>query len=353
MLQLHAPDHLANEGAALCAKHDELEGHLFATSGTTAAPKWIVHSQDGLDWCADTVNKHLACTTNDVWGLALPEFHVGGYCLTHRAKRVGGRLARFAQRWSPHDFTDWVTKEKVTVTSLVPTQIHDLVTAQREAPPTLRLALIGGDRLEEAVYYKARQLGWPLILSYGMTETAGLIAASTLAGTGLKPLPGWDLGFDAAEALTISGPGLFKGYLTAEGLQESDRTFKTSDRARLVDDHLQILGRADDQVKILGELVDLAKIRQNLATLFPNTNFIVVPLPDERRGFELVPVFESPQNEEILARFSEWNARQPPFARLREPVFLAPWPRTALGKVDRQALADEIRNEQDSQLPPL
>lgn len=351
MMNLHAPPHLHDEGAALCAKHPSLQGHLFATSGTTSAPKWILHSQAGLDWCADTVNRHFHCSSRDVWALVLPQFHVGGYCLTHRAERAGGRIATYSGKWSPQRFAAWAQQEAVTIVSLVPTQVFDLVALQLTAPKLLRVALIGGDRLDENTYLKARELGWPLILSYGMTETAGLIACSTCDNPSLSPLPDWNLTTDESEILTLAGPGLFAGQVTTAGLIPTNTPFHTTDRARLSGGHLQLLGRADDQVKILGELVDLAKLRDSLARAFPQTNNTIVAIPDERRGHHLLAVFESDTAIVAPSDFSAWNESQPPFARSSGPLFLPNWKRTALEKIDRQSLARQVTNERDSLLP--
>lgn len=351
MIVLHAPPHLQEEGEALCARHHSLNGHLFATSGTTSAPKWILHSQAGLDWCADTVNQHFACSSLDVWGLALPSFHVGGYCLTHRANRAGGRLAHYREKWSPQSFLKWAQQEAVTITSLVPTQVFDLVKAQSRAPSALRVALIGGDHLPEEIYQQARALGWPLILSYGMTETAGLIACSTAASPRLFPLPGWEMTLAEDKILALAGPGLFAGRLTPEAFLPTNKFFHTNDRAELVDGELKLLGRDDDQKKILGELVDLAKLRESLAATFPEQNTTVVATPDERKGWQLFAVFECQPREVPLDRFSIWNQHQPPFARLGGPLPLPHWQRTPLGKVDRQALLHRVINERDSLLP--
>lgn len=352
MMVLHAPPHLQKEGEALCASHHTLEGHLFATSGTTGSPKWILHSQAGLDWCADTINDHLSCSGRDIWGLALPPFHVGGFCLGHRAARAGGGLAHYSGKWCPHRFHAWATQESITVVSLVPTQVVDLVTHHLSPPPSLRIALVGGDHLQEASYLAARKLSWPLRLSYGMTETAGLVACSPLAQPTLAPIPGWELTTESDNILTINGPGLFSGQLTSDGLTPGDRPFRTTDRAEINKGQLSLRGRADDQVKVLGELVDLSQLRKSLAITFPKPNNTVVPIADPRRGFLLFAVFESLQGEVDCQAFAAWNRAQPPFARLEGPLVLPEWERNGLGKVDRKALAQRVANERDSLLPP-
>lgn len=349
-LQIYAPPHLAHEAELLAAKNRELSGSLFATSGTTGTPQWILHSQDSLDWCARTVNEHFACTTADVWGLALPEFHVGGYCLTHRAKLAKGRLARFPERWNTPQFHHWLTEENVTLTSLVPTQLFDLVQANLKCPPNLRIALIGGEHLSQATFEKARELAWPLVTSYGMTETAGLIAASQVHQRELHPLPGWQLTTTSQDRLTIDGPGLFQGHLSETGFQSASHPFITKDLVELKNNTLAIQGRSDDQIKILGELVDLAHLRKSLAAILPNHRSTLLAFPENRRGHLLVPVIESVPNDELRKQIAAWNATLPPFSRCHEPFFFMEWPSTPLGKVNYLALKKEIANERTSLL---
>lgn len=353
MLRLHAPPHLTEEANALAEKNTHLSGSLFATSGTSGKPQWILHSQQGLDWCAHTVNEHFGCTSQDVWGLALPKFHVGGHCLTHRAQLARGRLATFPNKWDAHLFHQWLTVEKVTLTSLVPTQIFDLVTSKKKAPPTLRLALIGGEHLESTLFEKALALGWPLVVSYGMTETAGLIAASTIGEKDLQPLPGWELGTNDKGLLTIAGPGIFQGHLTNEGLQTTTPPFTTKDLVELSDSTLKVLGRSDDQIKILGELIDLTQLRKSLATALPHHRTTVLALPDTRRNYRLQPIIEGTPIDDLQTSVSLWNKGLAPFSRCQAPIFINKWPRTPLGKLDYRTLTEQVTNEQDYLLPDI
>ena len=351
MLRVVPPPHLAEVAKALQKEHSHRAGLAFATSGTTSEPQWVLHSQEGLDWCAETVNNHFDCTSKDIWGLALPEFHVGGYGLIHRSQMAGGSLARFASKWNALAFHQWLTDSQVSITSLVPTQVFDLVALRKKAPPALRLALIGGEHLEDSLFQKALELDWPLVTSYGMTETAGLVAASAVGQKDLIPLPGWELASNQRGLLTVSGPGLFKGYLTDENFQPTSQPFTTKDLVEYRNDSLHIKGRSDDQIKILGELVDLAQLRAGLSAALSEYQTFIVPLPDQRRGHRLYPVIEGSSTEPILAQLADWNNSLPPFSRCEPPLFFPAWPRTPLGKLDRQALASQVTRERSSLLP--
>ena len=351
MLRVFPPPHLFEKARLLESQHSQLSGLVFATSGTTSEPKWVLHTQEGLDWCAETVNKHFDCTSKDIWGLALPEFHVGGYSLAHRAKLAGGTLVPFAPKWNVPAFHQWLTESQITITSLVPTQVFDLVSLHKKAPPSLRLALIGGEHLDDALFERALELGWPLVTSYGMTETAGLVAASTIGQNTLSPLSGWDLATNERGHLTIAGPGLFESYLTDKERQPAQQPFTTKDLVDITDNHLFIKGRSDDQLKILGELVDLTQLRKSLSATLPEYQTSIIPIPDKRRGHHLHPVIEGAFSSSILARLTNWNSSLPPFSRCEPPLFFPTWPRTPLGKLDRQALASQVKCERSSLLP--
>ena len=351
MLRLFPPPHLAEEAQALATRHPSLSGLVFATSGTSSKPKWVLHSQEGIDWCAHTVNDHFHCSSKDVWGLALPEFHVGGYCLTHRAKIAGGRLARFPKRWQPLQFQEWLSKEAVTLTSLVPTQIFDLVKNNLHSPPHLRVALIGGEHLALSLFERALELGWPLVTSYGMTETAGLIAASHPGQNQLHPLRGWTLATTVQNQLTIDGPGLFQSYLTSNDPSPIAPPFITKDIVEIVKNIITIKGRSDEQIKILGELVDLQPLRQSLSATLPEYQTALCALPDSRRGHLLVPVIEAHPSSLLEQQVQTWNDQLPAFSRCQAPIFLPSWPRTPLGKTDLKTLHSQVTREQSSRLP--
>ena len=110
----------------------ELRGHvLFATSGSSGTPKWIALSKPALRASAAAVNRHLDVTRSCCWGLALPLHHVGGFGVAARAFEAGCALREFAGRWDAAAFARWLAATQVTHTTLVPTQVHDLVAARQ------------------------------------------------------------------------------------------------------------------------------------------------------------------------------------------------------------------------------
>ncbi|MFT4176325.1 MAG: AMP-binding protein [Luteolibacter sp.] len=337
----------------------DLRGHVFfRTSGSTGVPKWIALSKTALLTSAAAVNRHLEVTEDSIWGLALPIHHVGGFGVVARAFEAGCHLATFTPRWDPAAFAQWLEKSRVTHTSLVPTQVHDLVKAHLRAPSTLRAIVVGGGKMDTPIGQAARNLGWPVLASYGMTEAGSQIATQPLATLAspytpapIPVLPIWHTRLEADGRLAISGPALFTGTFT-DGLfhPRPGDWHVTSDRVLLENRAISPIGRADHFVKVLGELIDPEEIVRKILHLAGGTlspeHFTIVPLPDARVGNLLVPVFENRISlQEIEIFLARYHASAPGLLRLAKPVILDTFPRSPLGKPRRAELIDLVRDK--------
>jgi O-succinylbenzoic acid--CoA ligase len=331
----------------------ELTGHiLFETSGSSGTPKSVAISKPALLASAAAVNRHLSVTPASCWGLVLPLHHVGGFGVAARAYEAGCGLQEFGRRWEPKLFRDWLETHGVTHTSLVPTQVHDLVKAELTAPACLQAIVVGGGHLKPATGQAARDLGWPVLASYGMSEASSQIATHTLdslqhlyQSAPIPLLPIWEARVSADGLLEISGPALFSGYVTGGKFTPRESAWHTtSDRVLLENRALTPLGRADTLVKILGELVDPEVIERELiflseGKLIPGT-FAIIAVPDARAGHALVPVFESSVGSALIdSTLALYEKQAPGFRRLRPAAVISDFPRSELGKIRRNELA--------------
>ena len=346
----------------------ELRGHvLFETSGSSGTPKWIALSKSALLASAEAVNRHLEVTPHSCWGLALPAHHVGGFGVAARAFAAGCAFREFGRRWDSAAFASWLAENEVTHSSLVPAQVHDLVTAEIRATSSLRAIVVGGGHLDAGTGQAARALGWPVLASYGMTEAASQIATATLDSleTIYQPapiplLPIWQAETSPDQRLRISGPALFSGMLIRENetwayKPRLSEWHETSDLVTLENRRLTPLGRSDLRVKVRGELVDLESIERELIDLSENNLqpglFVIVAIPDARAEHALVPVFDAAVSREIIdAVLSAHAGRAPGFQRLQAPRLLENLPRSPLGKPHRSRIAAEISSS--DQTPP-
>lgn len=333
---------------------------LFETSGSTGRPKWVVLSKEALLASAAAVNTHLGVTASSCWGLALPVRHVGGFGVAARSHLAGCRMQVYTSRWNPGDFARWVNEREISHTSLVPTQVHDLVAAGLRAPRCLRAIVVGGGRLEAGPGQAARDLGWPVLASYGMTEAGSQIAtqpmealASIYQPAPIPPLPIWNLRLSPEGRLLIAGPALFSGTIIPDGgswiyQKRSGVWHETTDLVSIGPAGLTPAGRADTLVKVLGELVDPARIEGQLiehaeGRLAPGS-FVVIATPDERMEHALVPVFDASVDPALIAEvLARHHARCAGFQRLAPAVTLTPLPRGPLGKPLRAEILKRIR----------
>lgn len=309
----------------------ELPRHVWlATSGTLAVAgesSWIAISKDALLASAAAVNAHLGATRDEAWGLNLPLAHVSGLGILARAHISGAPVIELMpERWDTSRLLSFTGQHL----SLVPTQVFDLVALNIASPETLRTVVVGGDRLPSDLYAKARALGWPVRPSYGMTECGSQVATADGTTEVLQLLSHMKVRTDEDERLWLSGPALFTGRalvkdhtLTWQPREES--WWGTSDRARIEGTELKLLGRLDSVVKVRGEKVDLAQLEEALRTY----DVVIIPITDAREGVKLWAVSER------AVEIAELNAGLLPHQRLAGVHVLAPFPRSALGKIKR------------------
>ena len=315
-----------------------LEGHrFFRTSGSSGEEKWVALSERALEWSAKMVVDALGMSGDDVLGLALPEVHVGGYGVLVRARISGARLARFRGGWDAGKFAGWCKEEGVTVLSLVPTQVHDLVSGGWRGGAQIRVVVVGGGALDEALAGRARELGWPVVPSYGMTETSSQVAT----GEGLPLLKGWEAKV-VEGCLALRGGGLLTAVIRKEkgGFKavdpKVDGWYFTQDRVELRGGCVRVLGRADRVVKVLGELVDLESL-EGFWQRGLGKEVVIRTEEDERRGVSLFLLVEGEVEEEAVERV---NAQLSGLERAEGWRAVEELPRSPLGKLDRAALAE-------------
>jgi fatty-acyl-CoA synthase len=151
---------------------------IFTTSGTTSAPKFVLHDQrrvirHGLDLAqAAAVNEH------SVMFLAPPLCGTFGFSTAFAALAVGARLVVPAT-WDPQTAYDLMRTHGVTHCMATDDAMHRLLRVSDDvAPlPTLRLAGIAGvnPRLD-GIYAEAQARGVKLVGLYGSSELQAIVS---------------------------------------------------------------------------------------------------------------------------------------------------------------------------------
>lgn len=361
---------------------------LVRTSGSGGSPRVVMLTRDQLLAAAARANAALELRAGDEWLCVLPLHHIGGLAIGWRCALAGAtlRLVGHADRpeksvanepdramcaaqaslrtscggeataASMAGFDAAATagaleRHPVTHLSLVPTMLARLLDVMPAPPPTLRMLLLGGQALHPALARRALGRGWPLYLSYGMSETGSMVAVGAwqdddAPGTRVgRPLPGVQLDCaapaESPRALRLSGPMLMAGYAAANrrpGLGLADGWLTTGDLCRLdADGALRVFGRADDLVVIGGEQVSPAAIEARLAAAPGVLEVAVVPLPHPHWGATLAACWRGPA---CPSELDAWcRAALPDRERPRLFRRLAALPLLASGKPDRAALA--------------
>lgn len=297
--------HRYDDGALRLKSHlmTKLSSPHFAlfSSGTTSDLKGYALSKEALWANAKAVNEHFALTPQDVWGLSLPTYHVGGLSVLVRAKLLGNEVVDL-RKWEP---TAWVRKiedRKVSITTIVPTQLFDLISLGLKSPTSLRYLIVGGDFLSHELELRALKLGWPVIRTYGMSEVCSQLASSKMpASHDMEILPIHQAKISDEGRLLVKSEALFtlefkitnsvetkdaKEFLDHEGF------YPTQDRARLAGNLLYPEGRLDDQVKVSGHMVNLTSIKNDFYKFLLEENLFgtaeLILEDDERKGKKLI-----------------------------------------------------------------
>ncbi len=308
---------------------------VIATSGSTGVPKAVELSASALTASAAASMHRIGAGARERWLCCLPTFHIAGIAVLVRSLLAGADPI----------VTAGVDAEILAASgcrhvSLVPTQLRRLLDASAR-PGGLGSVLVGGAAASDDLLAEARGAGWPVVTTYGMSETCGGCVYDGV------PLDGVGVGFDAGGRIGISGPVLFCGYRLEPELTSAvlDRgRFLTADLGYLDGDgRLVVRGRADDVINTGGEKVVPGEVEAVLGTSPGVADVVVVGVPDAEWG-ELVTAFvvaADPAEPPDLDRLKA-NVRQALSARAApKKVFVMPvFPLLPSGKPDRAALRD-------------
>jgi len=337
---------------------------LLYTSGTTGRPKGVVHTHGSL--AANLADLHAAWgwSERDELLHALPLFHVHGLLVALHGALFAGAACTLLERFEAQAVLDEIARRRATLFMGVPTMIHRLAAL----PPgsadvsSVRLWLCGSAPLRAADRQAFRKrYGAELLERYGMTETL-ILASQPLrgerrAGSVGRALPGVQLRIvDRASGRTLPpgaegevqarGPSLCAGYWRAPeataALLTSDGWLATGDLGRLdADGTLTLVGRCKDLILSGGFNVYPLEVEGALAGHADVVECAVFGVPDDDLGeavaAAVVPAAgRSPEPEALVAHC---RARLAPHKVPRRWLLLPELPRTALGKVNRAALA--------------
>jgi len=258
---------------------------VLCSSGTSGPPKVFLFSKSAFLNSARRVVSRYDFSQKDSWICPLPLFHVGALAISARAFLTGSSIYRFELNpWSASSFYLQLCQQKVTATSLIPTQLFDMVQQSFRAPSELRIVFVGGDKLDFDLFQKAKNLGWQVLPTYGMTETASMIAAADevdwpsqlfkmklFEGISFQSLDSgnWAVHCDSLFDATLDYGASLEAkpvWISRPLLRELSGIHMLADRIQVLDDtSFLVLGRKDDFIKVRGEFVNLQNFEAKIS----------------------------------------------------------------------------------------
>jgi len=298
-------------GPAERAQLGDAEGDLVVhTSGTTGTPRPVGLTKQAIEAQARGTAVALGLTDDERWLCPLPLSHVGGLMVLLRSA-VYGTTAVLGPPDTPN----------VTLASLVPTQLARLLDAH--AQPPSRAVLLGGAPADPTLLERARDAGWPVAPSYGLTQTCSAVTIGEIGDTETsgRPIPGVTITIAADQEILVG-------------------TIHTGDLGTL-DDHgrLRVIGRKTDTIVTGGENVAPAEVEAVLRAHPAVADVGVFARPHPEWGEAVIArvVLRTDASPDELRQFAAER-----LARFKVPkaVELADeLPRTESGKLLRRELA--------------
>jgi O-succinylbenzoic acid--CoA ligase len=243
---------------------------VIHTSGTTGRPKPVELTYRNFHASAVANAANLGVDPDDRWLCCMPLFHVGGLSILTRSA-INQTEAVIHQGFDVDRVTKALAEERITLVSLVPTQLSRLLDAGATAPH-LRAALIGGGPIPADLMRRAKAAGIRALATYGMTETCSQV------WTG-KPLPGAEIANGPDGELLIRGP------MVAPSAIADDGWLHTGDRGHIDGQgNLTVEGRIADTIVTGGENVAVAEVEHTLISHPSVEDVAVVGRPDPEWG---------------------------------------------------------------------
>ena len=328
---------------------------LVYTSGTTGRAKAAVHTQANL-----LANMAIASTvqelsSRDVVATMLPLFHVGGLCIqTLPALHVGASVILHS-RFAAGAALDCFERQRPTLTLQVPATLKALLDHPQWGATdlsSLRAVWAGSSLLPRQCIEAFHARGVPVCNVYGATETGPFsialppAQARSHAGSCGWPAPGVQARIDAqvhgVGELLIRGPNVVTRYWPDLVACDGEGWFHTGDLAsQAPDGSFTIVGRAKDLIISGGENIHPAEVESVLSEHPAVAECAVFGVADDEWGETVAAAIvlapgRSVSEQELQAHLAGRLAR---FKQPRRWLWLSSLPKTALGKVQREPLA--------------
>lgn len=341
-----------------------------ATGGSSGGLKFARHDERTLTAAVEGFRAHFEFERVNAVDV-LPAYHVSGLMARVRCAATGGQHVAWDWKQLEAGSRPPIAQGESWVISLVPTQLQRLLASEAATAWLRRFAtiFIGGGPVWPALAEAAAKAELRVSLSYGMTETAAMVAAlrpeEFLAGARSSgaPLPHAriDLGPDVARVLSppaesgmrgegtpppfspegvvrVAGESVFRGYWPEAS---TTREFVTEDLGYFdARGHLHVSGRRDAVIITGGKKVQPAEVEAALRASGEFSDVAVIGVPDAEWGEAVVACYPA---TERTPNFEKSIAGLAGFQRPKRFVAIAEWPRNAQGKINHAELRRQAK----------
>lgn len=344
---------------------------ILYTSGTTADPKGVLHSDATLLSECRTMARYHELSAADVFVMPSPVSHISGLLYGVLLPVLVGATSVLMERWEPERFLALIERERGTYSAGATPFLQgvlDCPALDRYDLRSLRLFPCGGADVPPDLIRRAmHRLGVRSGRGYGSTEFPSITSSAgpevpedKRAETDGRPLPGNVIELRDAQGRALEpgnegevwarGPELCLGYrdaaLNAESFDERG-FFRTGDLG-VVDGegYLTITGRVKDIIVRSGEKFSAKEIEDLLFEHPKVRRVAVVPLPDPTVGERVCAVVEPvgrderPTLEDLCAFLTEREISRRKLPERLEIVDQMPV--TASGKIQKQVLRERL-----------
>jgi cyclohexanecarboxylate-CoA ligase len=331
---------------------------IYYSSGTTAAPKGIRHTDATVIAGSRGLVDAMGITAGDVDPIAFPIAHIGGAAMVAAALMTGMRLALF-EVFDPDATPFAIAAHNPTFLGTATPFFVAFLEAQRAhgAQPlfgALRGCIAGGAPITAELGRQVREtFGMPGIANaWGMTEfpvaTSPPLdaAAEVLDYTVGAPVPGVSVRVVDGE-LRLKGPQCFLGYadakLDADAFDE-DGWLRTGDLGLIdADGNVRVTGRIKDAIIRNAENVSALEIENVLATHPAVADVAVIGVPDRSAGERVCAVVVPTSDEGVSLESLVQHCHSLGLSRYKHPeslVIVETLPRNQFGKVIKKDLRE-------------
>ena len=362
-------------GAAGDARDAQVEDDdpllLVYTSGTTGKPKGALLTHANCFWTNLSFDRTSDVATTDVVLQVLPQFHVGGWNVQPLLAWWKGATVVLEPAFEPARVLELISRKGITTMMGVPATY--LFTAEEDGfdeadLSSLRLAVVGGAPMPEAVLKIWGERGVDIVQGYGLTEAAPNVLcvppedARRKLGYAGKPYPHVEVGLrdtDSGELvegpatgeLVVRGPNVFPGYWRNQEATDGtivDGWLLTGDVAERDDEGFyRIKDRVKDMFISGGENVYPAEIESVLHDHPDVVEAAVAGVPHERWGevgvaFVVTREGADVGGDELLTLCADRLAKY----KVPEDVrFVDELPRSAMNKVLKTELRERYETD--------